>query len=475
VKKLKLKTDLPRSLAVGTLILALIMAFIQLPKLIDGVVNKTTKINDYKVLADSLLGLKGKKNILILFMNNAEQRYGGGFIGSVGYVTVDGGKIKADPVKSVYYYDRYLEAKFPPPELNDPELGLEADTLRNSGQNVSWLRNGERAKEIFKSKTGKSADMVIGITPEVLKVVLAKTGPIYLPEYSKSISADNIIDILQTEVEFGKDKVEGKDPKSILAVLANKLIEKLSSENIYELSKLGESLKNEMSTKQILLYSSDADLAASIARLNYAGAIARNTNDYFQIEEYNRSIDKSNAFIDRSIDRKINIGKNGDVRVDLLITRLQNREKSIPYIDPRDNGFTFLIKENNSDIRVVLPRNSVVIEAESIALKKVESKDFVDIYEFNSSLTPLEAAKYKISYMLPTKVSNSGSFNFDSYVQIQNGGWPYQLSSELVVPNEWSLVASNKREIDSSTNIIRYSNKNVDRDVFLSLVFAKNK
>jgi hypothetical protein len=84
-----------------------------MPILINGAVDKVQKVDNYKELGKNLLGFGGKKNILLLFMNNAEQRYGGGFIGSVGVVAVENGRIKAEPVKSVYYFDRYLEAKDP--------------------------------------------------------------------------------------------------------------------------------------------------------------------------------------------------------------------------------------------------------------------------------------------------------------------------------------------------------------------------
>ena len=60
----------------------------------NKVVKKATVISDYTFITKSLLGMEKRKDFLILFMNNAEARYGGGFIGSVGYVSVSQGKIK---------------------------------------------------------------------------------------------------------------------------------------------------------------------------------------------------------------------------------------------------------------------------------------------------------------------------------------------------------------------------------------------
>ena len=91
------KNNSAKSLAIATVIFAILIIGTSLGGLIDKVVIKSTKISDYKILSENLLGLNDKKNILLLFMNNAEARTGGGFIGSVGYLTIDNSKIKSEP------------------------------------------------------------------------------------------------------------------------------------------------------------------------------------------------------------------------------------------------------------------------------------------------------------------------------------------------------------------------------------------
>jgi hypothetical protein len=473
VRSSRNKNNLLKSFFLACLIFFSFALILKMPILINGAVDKVQKVDNYKELGKNLLGFGGKKNILLLFMNNAEQRYGGGFIGSVGVVAVENGKIKAEPVKSVYYFDRYLEAKDPYVNPTDFELEEEADTIRNSGQNIDWQENGKRAKLIYESKTGNKIDFVIGITPEVLKSLLEETGPITLIDYDKKITAENIIDVLQTEVEFGKDKIDGKDPKSILSVLATNLIEKLSTKSSLELSEISQKLKEEADKRQIVLYSADFDVAKIIKSLRYDGSIVTSSQDFLQISEKNLSIDKSNAYIDRSLDRRMKIDKNGVAVVELNIKRKQNREKSIPYIDPRDNNFTYLIKENISNIRVVIPKNSVILQKDGLSeFKKITSNEFVDIYEFNSQLIPLIESSYKLTYKLPFNFSAVGPINVDSFIQMQNGGWLYNFTNTLEVPSDWDLLASNKRELSIKSNEVMYS-KIVDKDIFLSFIYEK--
>ena len=95
-----------------------------------------------------------------------------------------------------------------------------------------------------------------------------------------------------------------------------------------------------------------------------------------------------------------------------------------------------------------------------------------DIYQFRSDLLPLVTSEYYFRYRLPFKVATSNFIVFNSYLQLQNGGWPYRLSNSVTTPDGWELSATNKRDILSSGNTVVY-NEDINKDVFLSLVYGK--
>ncbi len=74
---------------------------------------------------------------------------------------------------------------------------------------------------------GVKFEGVIGVNVDVLGTIVDLIGPIELPEYDLVIDEDNFLGELQREVETGKDKQEGKNPKKVLAVLAPKIMERL--------------------------------------------------------------------------------------------------------------------------------------------------------------------------------------------------------------------------------------------------------
>lgn len=469
------KPSYNKSLAIGLVIFIIFVSFTLIPGLINKVVNKTTKINDYKLIGEELLGMNKSTRVLILFENNAEARPGGGFIGTVGYLSIDKGKVKPDPVRSVYWYDYQIGEIREALKSDGQDVSGINYTLRDSGQNLDWPTNAKAAKKLFELQPGKEVDVVVGITPEVLKYLIKQTGPIKLDEYQKTVTSDNIIETLQQEVESGQDKVDGKDPKTILSSVANVLLQRLSQKNLSELAELGNGLQDLIRQRQITIYSGNYVVANSLSKLNLNGALVRNDADYLLISENNLSIDKSNAFIDRKLVRKLTVGENGLIKVDMKISRTQIIPESYPYVDPKSPDIqSYLVKKNGSEIKVALPAGSKIISnGENFKLNTAGNEKGYDIYSFISSLDPMITSEYTITYELPFRLGGENGSVINSYLQIQNGGWPYQLSTSVQTPKNWEFSASNNRDVTASAQVVMY-NGNIDRDFYLSLIYAKN-
>lgn len=475
----RLKTSKIAKLSlVALLAIAIIVGIPYISRYLNKVVKKATEINDYRYLTQTLTGFNGEKRILLLFMNNAESRFGGGFTGTVGYVTVKNGGITTDPIRSVYYFDKKFE------EVNyrendqfqEDKLG-NIYNLRDGNQNMDWRYNGKRAEIIFEKEADKTVDIVIAVTPELLKYLIGRLGPISVSEYDKVIDQGNILDTVQTEVEYGQDKSEGKDPKTILSFVAEGVIQKLQKQSLAELVDIFTDSYGLAERKQLVVYSSDSKLAGILNKAKLDGAMARNTTDYIMVAENNYSIDKSNAFIDRSLKRQITVQPDGMVKVRMVLSRRQTRPVSYEYIDPHaPDVITNLIRANKSSIMVALPKNSIIdFSPGDTKLTKMRPESGYDLYSFNSELEPLVQADYSISYSLPYKYDlNSSSVDFTSFIQMQTGGWPYQLIESVQLPEGWSLAASNQKELIQSGSTTIYD-KIIDKDKILSFIYAKKR
>jgi hypothetical protein len=86
-------------------------------------------------------------------------------------------------------------------------------------------------------------------------------------------------------------------------------------------------------------------------------------------------------------------------------------------------------------------------------------------------LEPLVPSEYNFKYKLPFKVVGNENYQIDSYIQIANGGWPYELREEIEVPTNWKYVSSNKK-VDIAGDKIRYNEK-VNKDIDLKFIYEK--
>lgn len=475
-RNLKDKAYWNKSLVIGLGVFLLFILTNTGVRALNKVVDKTTKINEYKVISEQLLGVHKPTKILILFQNNAESRPGGGFIGTVGYVTIDKGKIKSEPVRSVYYYDYQIRLAKEAAEQRGEDTQVYNGVIRDSGQYLDWPTNAKSAIKLFELQPGKEVDMVVGLTPEVLKFLLNQTGPVYLEDYKKTITASNIIETLQQEVEYGQDKAEGKDPKTVLSEVANQLIVRLNEKSLLDLGDLGRDMQELLRGRQITIYSKDYEVGMSLKRLGFDGSIVGTPSDYFLLTENNFSVDKSNAFIDRQMERSAVIDQDGGVVIDVKLIRNQTLEQSFPYVDPRDpeGRLTHLVRPNKSYMKFAIPKNSKIIgNSENIVLEKKDSEGGYDVYQFVSELTPLVPSEYQISYKLPFKLGGQDGSVLNTYIQYPNGGWPYRLKQTVKAPQGWVLGASNHSNITTDTQTVMYNNE-VTKDFYWSVVYAKN-
>lgn len=476
MKRSTKKSSWNKSILIGLLVFMAFISVTTTPFLLNKVVNKTTKIHDSSVLGNYFLGVNKPVRILLLFENNAEARFGGGFVGTVGYVTVENGKIKPGPVRSVYYYDY---------KANDPEYYTEnilnpdgqtekrSFSLRNVVDEISWEQSARRASRIFEQESGLESDVVIGITPEVLKSLLKKTGPINVSDYNLVVNHENLLSTIQLEVESGQDKAERKDPKSVLTSLANSLIQKISNQNVKTLTGYYDDVYNLLVSRQIVVFSKDYGVQSLIKSMAFSGELIDYSGNYFYVAESNRNASKTGAFINRSVDRKIRLRDSGKVEVTTKLTRTHTASEYLHYyFDPEFNGYKYLVASDNVEIKVAIPKGSVVIGS-SMTLNKVGIENNYDIYSFNSNIEPATTVSYEINYVLPTQIAMEQIISYNSYFQLPVGTHPFNIRECIESPKDYTLVASSKSSMSINDGSVCYD-VNTSQDSFLSLIYAKN-
>ena len=256
-------------------------------------------------MAPTVLGLEGEKSYLLVFQNSNELRPTGGFIGSLGKVKLNKGHIEQIKIIDVYDIDGQIDdrqIKIIQPRFLTENLKTDYLHLRDANYSPSFPESAERVKDIYTEITDEDLDGIIALDLATIEGLLKITGPIFLPTYNETITGDNVFERSQfhSEAAFFPGSTQ---KKTFLSILSQQLIDSvfaLDKKNYFNLIKEVETL---LTQKHILVYIPDEQ--SSISQLNWDGRMINTNDDYLMIVDANVGSNKSNYFVDRSIDYRI--------------------------------------------------------------------------------------------------------------------------------------------------------------------------
>lgn len=274
-------------------------------------------------LAPGLLGYDRPRTYLVLFLNNAEIRPGGGFIGSYGLVKLDKGKILSFETRGSENLDWEApdDFKIEPPEpikiyLNQPRWYFRdanwSPDFPQSSQKAIWFYRFEGGKD------GSKIDGVIALTPVVLEELMKVSGPVVVGD--KIFQAENIIDKLQYQVEIGFQK-EGKlrsERKSLVGDLGRALLSKLQTLPPAKWKELYFSTLKMLGEKQMMIYSADPNIESALRQQGWAGDVKQTDGDYLMLVDANLIGLKSDPAVKRSISYQVR-RENGRLRAKVAV------------------------------------------------------------------------------------------------------------------------------------------------------------
>lgn len=379
---------------------------------------------------EELLGKNIPAKYLLLFQNNNEIRPTGGFIGSYGIAEMNQGKMENLFFDDIYNPDgQMLEQINPPYPIN---MMTPVWAMRDSNWNPDFRLSADNAVRMFEKEGGYSVDGVIAFTPEIITRLLVLVGPIEMKDYDVILDENNFIDIVQQKVELDYDK-EQNQPKKILADLLPILMKKMSELPNEKKKLLWQTVLDLLNEKHILIYSYNPEIENLIVSAGWAGEMKQTDDqtDYLSIVNANIGGRKSDAYMRQAVKQSININEQGEILVDLEITRKNIR------------GWEWPNYSNYDYMRVYVPRGCELLSVEGFV--NPEGMIFTEngflVYDKNSGQANKEQTKVyqengktvfanwvitdpwgvsvaKYQYKLPFKIK-SGEYNL--FLQKQSG------------------------------------------------------
>lgn len=386
---------------------------------IDGATLDTA--NEGLTALITLLDKPGEQRLLVLFLNPSEMRPIGGFAGSYGEVILERGSIKEIKVNDIYYPDRFLNKKIVPPRE------LQTVTVDWGARDAAWFfdfpTSARKTMELLEAsqiyaKDGVGFDGVVALNVRIIEDILALTGPIELKEYNLTLTKDNFLEEIQQEVEEGRDKKPGENPKQVLGALAPILIERLNELDSSDKNTLGLVLFARAINKDIQFYFEDSKVEDFVKSVGWGGEVAviddNLIGDYLAVVNVNVAGGKTDARIEQKIKLKSEIDAGGRVSNFLNVTRQHSGKAS---------DAAWYRTKNQNFIKVFTPA-----DAELVSLKGSIPKAIIPQinygaagYSRDSELVTLERSRKSVAKYSTDIYLESGKNVFATWFSIIPG------------------------------------------------------
>ncbi len=286
----------------------------------------------------TLLGVGTPTNYLIEVLDSTELRPAGGFIGNYSIATFSGGRLitahitdvslldnphrfsgHSIPYSSTYaWFNRYLaDGSW---SFRDSNLEADFPTAAYYGE-LNYMREGGKAP----------VQGVIAITPALIQQALAITGPINVPEYRETVTAQNLIDrIHYYQLRPGEESdlitpLDGLSSprKRFTALLAEHFLAHVRQLPASDFSKLLHLMVNSARSKDLQIYFNSAIAENVLQDLHLNAAIQAPVGDGLFVVDTNVAADKANMLIIDTLYDQVTIDAEGNhtVQVKPLIVR----------------------------------------------------------------------------------------------------------------------------------------------------------
>ena len=425
----------------------------QVTELIATAPSLEQSLNEFLTLSETLsfiLGDDDQMRYLVSFQNNTELRATGGFTGSFAEMDLLNGAVESVYIPEGGTYDvqgqlsQFVEAPQPLSLINS----------RWEFHDANWFpdfpSSAKKMIDFYSKAGGPTVDGLVAINATLMPDLLQITGPIDMPEYGRTISAENFLFETQKIVEYEYVLYQEHDldreqdaPKQFIGDLAPIVSERLQTADMKTLLAVADTLGTALLEKDIQVYFRDNDLQSHIEALGWSGSIKQTSGDYLMVVNSNLGGGKTDSVITQDITVDIQISEQGEVVNTVTITKEHHGLRE-----------TLFEGANNVDyLRLYVPRGSELIDAEGFEIPPAELFEASSVaLEQDGDLTLMTAGwEHNPAYGVDMW-EESGKTVFGSWMQTAPGEvetvtFSYRLPWRFDLSSSQTLMAAAKERL----------------------------
>jgi hypothetical protein len=285
----------------------------RIPKLVNTFHKEMPKIQGWidtmqnlLPVAPALLGIGAPTNYLIEVLDSTELRPAGGLIGNYGIATFSGGRLSAAHITDVDLLDGPFELAghvIPyPAAYTWFDLAPGSWSFRDSNLDADFPTAAYYGEQTYRKEGGNvPVQGVIALTPALIEHALEITGPIAVPEYRETVTAQNLI----ARLHFHQQR--------FIELLAEHFLARVHQLSSVDLSKFFLLMVDAVHSKDLQLYFNSSIAEDVLHQYHLDAAIQAPVGDSFFVVDANISPNIANDYIITSMHDQVTIDSQGNV------------------------------------------------------------------------------------------------------------------------------------------------------------------
>jgi len=410
--------------------------------------------------------------------NETELRPGGGFIGSLGFLSFESGHLMGFEVKDVYEADGQLKGHVEPPEEIKNYLGEAGWYLRDANWDADFTVASEKIKWFLQKELGREVDGVIGINLAVAKGILGAMGEVEVPDFGETVNKDNLYE--QAEFWAEAKFFPGSSQKaSFLGGLSRQMFEEIKILSTEKQLALVMEMVDLLQKNEIQISIDEAKVADKMASFGWDGAMWTGEcgkdnclADYLYIVEANVGVNKANYFLYRNIEQLVEISQRSVARV------LKINYENTALNDSWPGG------DYKNYMRVYLPLGAnlaqvVLKDGNNPAVKKVYTDNEMKIKQvgnkkelgFLMTVPVGEKRILEIRYSSVINLTGGERFSYLGYIQKQSGFGDTGMVTLVSMPEGYQAL-----QVEPAASVVGDKllfNQKLDRDIKMGVEIGK--
>jgi hypothetical protein len=388
------------------------------------------------------LGFQGPRTYLVLAQNNAELQASGGLISVYGTVTLEEGRIVeqryADALTlGAAWLQRTGDYVEPPGPLRRYLLKDQSWNLALAGWSPHFPAAAAQAERFYRLAGGAPVDGVIAINVRTIEAFLHVTGPVHVPSYGVTVSAENALDVIEEHTRSASEP-QG-DRKAFVGLLAEELLSRLARVPPERWTDLVDALETLRDGRQLLFFSRDAALQRPAAGLRLDGALARPDGDYLMLVDASVNSTKLNVALRQELALKVRVHEDGTAHHELRVSYRNDLPAWATGRDPALVGRLMLGGVYGGYARLLAPYRSrlsgVTLAGREVAPEEIASEHGKTVFGRYFALASGEETELAFRYATPATVRRDGdAFVYRLYLQKQSGTGATPLHIDLALP-----------------------------------------